>query len=85
MKDLILRDTKQVIEFLNGLNGGDIVDGHHWIGDHSIRLDGGSVKTFITDKLIKEKHLVAIHYTDNKRICVELGLSGRNTLYIDLW
>lgn len=81
MKHALSKNTEHALQMLGSIIG-SIDDSHHWIGDHSIRLDKQETKTFIIQKLPQQKHLKVRQYED--RVIVELGLSGRNQLNIDL-
>ena len=81
MKYQLSTDTNNALEMIGSVLH-KVVDGHHWIGDNSIRLDKKEVQTFVLEKLAKEKHLKVRKYED--RVCVDIGLSGRKSLNIDL-
>ena len=81
MKHTLSTNTDHALKMVNSII--EIIDdSHHWIGDNSIRLDRQETKTFIEQKLPQQKHLKVRQYEN--RVCVELGLSGRNQLNIDL-
>ena len=81
MKHTLSTNTEHALQIVNSIIE-SIDDSHHWIGDNSIRLDRQETKTFIEQKLPQQKHLKVRQYEN--RVCVELGLSGRNCLHIDL-
>lgn len=81
MKHILSTNTEHALQIVNSIIE-SIDDSHHWIGDNSIRLDRQETKTFIEQKLPQQKHLKVRQYEN--RVCVELGLSGRNRLNIDL-
>ena len=84
MKTEIITERKEVLTFLEGLQSVKISDATRWIGDHSIRLDSSETLKFINDKVITQKHIKVYNYSEQKRICVELGLSDRDGLHINL-
>ena len=81
MKYQLSTDTNNALEMIGSVLH-KVVDAHRWIGDNSIHLDKKEVHAFVLDKLVKEKHITVRQYEN--RVCVDLGLSGRNSLHIDL-
>ena len=81
MKHTLSTNTEHALQMVNSIIE-SIDDSHHWIGDNSMRLNRQETKTFIEQKLPQQKHLTVRQYEN--RVCVELGLSGRNQLNIDL-
>ncbi len=81
MKHTYSPSTENALQILNDVLP-KISDSHHWIGDESIRLDKQETINFINNKIRGYKHLTVRHYEN--RVCVSLGLSGRNNLHIDL-
>ncbi len=84
MKTIRTHSTTEAIEILKVLTVKDIDDSHHWIGFNSVRLDSAETVEYVQTKVLSQRHLTINHYPEDKRMCVDIGLSGRNTLHIDL-
>lgn len=83
MKVRTSQTTQQAIEMIETVLG-CIEDSYHWIGDNSHRLDKVDTVAYINNKVLSQKHLKTRYYEDNSRLCIDLGLSGRNCLHINL-
>lgn len=81
MKHELSKNTEHALQMLDSIST-RIDDSHHWIGNNSIRLDKADTLHFIKTKVKLLSYVTVRQYED--RVCVELGLSGRNTLNIDL-
>ncbi|CAH9014019.1 hypothetical protein VP424E501_P0154 [Vibrio phage 424E50-1] len=81
MKHVLSTSTENALQMLENVLP-KISDSHHWIGTNSIRLNRQETINFINNKLTGHKHLTVRQYEN--RVCVDLGLSGRNNLHIDL-
>lgn len=83
MKVKTSQTTQQAIEMIETVLG-CIEDSHHWIGDNSQRLDKADTIAYINNRVLNQKHLKTRYYEDNARLCIDLGLSGRNCLHVNL-